>query len=115
MLLDCLRPLTARPRVLASLAARRIHSCGLFGQPGLPRALLAISFVTVEGPLPLCSRRSGGQMDDQCLAVHRTIVALDVEGFGARQRTNRNQLAVRDGLYRALHEAFQRAGIPWDD
>jgi len=54
-------------------------------------------------------------MDDQCLAVHRTIVALDVEGFGARQRTNRNQLAVRDGLYRALHEAFQRAGIPWDD
>jgi histidine kinase/DNA gyrase B/HSP90-like ATPase len=54
-------------------------------------------------------------MDDQRLAVHRTIVALDVEGFGARQRTNRNQLAVRDGLYRALHEAFQRAGIPWDD
>lgn len=47
------------------------------------------------------------------LAVHRTIVAVDVEGFGDRHRTNRNQLAVRDGLYRAMREAFRRAGIPW--
>ena len=54
-------------------------------------------------------------MEDQGLAVHRTIVALDVEGFGARQRTNRNQVAVRDGLYRAVREAFQQAGIPWTD
>ncbi len=54
-------------------------------------------------------------MEDQCLAVHRTVVALDVEGFGARQRTNRNQVAVRDGLYRALREAFQEAGVPWAD
>jgi hypothetical protein len=48
-------------------------------------------------------------------AVHRTIVAVDVEGFGDRHRTNRNQLAVRDGLYRAMQEAFRRAGIPWAD
>ena len=54
-------------------------------------------------------------MEDQGLAVHRTIVALDVEGFGARHRTNRNQVAVRDGLYRAVREAFQQAGIPWAD
>lgn len=54
-------------------------------------------------------------MEDQGLAVHRTIVALDVEGFGARQRTNRNQVAVRDGLYQAVREAFQQAGIQWAD
>ena len=54
-------------------------------------------------------------MSDRGLAVHRTIVALDVEGFGARQRTNRNQVAVRDGLYRTVWEAFQQAGIPQAD
>ena len=48
-------------------------------------------------------------------AVHRTIVAVDVEGFGNRHRTNPNQVAVRDGLYRALREAFEQAGIPWAD
>jgi len=34
----------------------------------------------------------------QGLAVHRTVVAVDVEGFGGRDRTNRNQMSVRDGL-----------------
>lgn len=48
-------------------------------------------------------------------AVHRTIVAVDVEGFGNRHRTNPNQVAVRDGLYRAMREAFEQAGIPWAD
>ncbi len=54
-------------------------------------------------------------MEDQGLAVHRTIVAVDVEAFGARHRTNRNQVAVRAGLYRAMREAFRQAGIRWDD
>ena len=54
-------------------------------------------------------------MENQNLAVHRTIVAVDVEGFGDRHRTNRNQLAIRDGLYGAMREAFQRAGIEWND
>ena len=54
-------------------------------------------------------------MEDQGLAVHRTIVAVDVEGFGARHRTNRNQVAVRDGLYRAVREAFRQTDIPWID
>ena len=55
-------------------------------------------------------------MENRGLAVHRTIVAVDVEGFGDhRYRTNRNQLAVRDGLYRAMHEAFRRCGNPWAD
>jgi len=54
-------------------------------------------------------------VDDRRLAVHRTIVVVDVEGFGDRHRTNRHQLTVREGLYRAMQEAFDRAGIPWAD
>jgi tetratricopeptide (TPR) repeat protein len=53
-------------------------------------------------------------MEHQRLAVHRTIVVVDVEGFGDQRRTNPHQVAVRDGLYRAMREAFGRAGIPWD-
>jgi len=54
-------------------------------------------------------------MEDRALAVHRTIVAVDVERFGDQRRTNRNQLAVRDGLYGAMCEAFRDAEIPWAD
>jgi tetratricopeptide (TPR) repeat protein len=46
--------------------------------------------------------------------VHRTIVVVDVEGFGDRHRTNRHQLAIREGLYRVVGQAFRQAGIPWD-
>ncbi|HUK69360.1 MAG TPA: hypothetical protein VLW50_11520 [Streptosporangiaceae bacterium] len=53
-------------------------------------------------------------MGNRRLAVHRTIVVVDVEGFGDRRRTNPHQVAVRDGLYRALREAFGQAGIGWD-
>lgn len=48
-------------------------------------------------------------------AVHRSIVVVDVEGFGDERRTNWHQVAVRDGLYRAMQEAFDHAGIPWAD
>ena len=40
---------------------------------------------------------------------------MDVEGFGDHRRTNLHQVAVRDGLYGAMREAFDRAGIAWDD
>jgi len=46
-------------------------------------------------------------------AVHRAIVVVDVERFGDPARTNLNQLAVRDGLYRALMQAFGASGIKW--
>ncbi len=46
-------------------------------------------------------------------AVHRTLVVVDVEGFGDRRRTNQHQLAVRDGLWQALMRAFDDAGIRW--
>jgi hypothetical protein len=54
-------------------------------------------------------------MENQRLAVHRTIVVVDVEGFGDQGRTNPHQVAVRDGLYRAMQDAFGHAGISWDD
>jgi hypothetical protein len=54
-------------------------------------------------------------MENLMLAVHRTIVVVDIEGFGDPHRTNRNQVAVRDGLYKAMRAAFHHAGIPWAD
>jgi class 3 adenylate cyclase len=54
-------------------------------------------------------------MRDQRLAVHRTIVVVDVVGFGDQCRTNAHQVTVRDGMYQMMSEAFDRAGISWDD
>lgn len=49
------------------------------------------------------------------MAVHRTILVVDVEGFGSRIRTNANRVTVRDGMYRALQRAFSKANISWTD
>ncbi len=49
----------------------------------------------------------------QQLAVHRAIMVVDVERFGDPARTNLNQLAVRDGLYKALIQASGESGIEW--
>src|SRR2546423_1125242 len=46
-------------------------------------------------------------------AVHRTIVVVDIEGFGDARRTNVHQLVVREALYRLLEQAFRRARISW--
>ncbi len=52
-------------------------------------------------------------MPSHQLAVHRTIVVVDVEGFSNPSRTNTDQLAVREGLYKALAWSFTKAGIDW--
>ncbi|MFG2091466.1 tetratricopeptide repeat protein [Spirillospora sp. NPDC048824] len=44
------------------------------------------------------------------LAVHRSILCVDVQGYGGR--TNWDQLAVRSGLFKALHEALAESGVP---
>ncbi|MGW5717225.1 hypothetical protein ACWEVP_13750 [Amycolatopsis sp. NPDC003865] len=46
-------------------------------------------------------------------AMHRTIFAVDVEGYGDQSRTTPDRLAMREGLYRALGRAFDDAGVPW--
>ncbi len=45
--------------------------------------------------------------------MHRTILVVDVEGYGDWRRSNSNQSAVRDGVYRALESAFDETGIEW--
>ncbi|MFD1049628.1 hypothetical protein ACFQ1S_30925, partial [Kibdelosporangium lantanae] len=40
-------------------------------------------------------------------------MVVDVEGFGAKWRNNRHQVAIRAGLYRALRDAFEKADIDW--
>jgi tetratricopeptide (TPR) repeat protein len=52
-------------------------------------------------------------MDHRQAAVHRTILVVDVEGFGDQRRTNPHRLAVRAGMYGAVEHAFGEAGIPW--
>jgi tetratricopeptide (TPR) repeat protein len=48
-------------------------------------------------------------------AVHRTIIVVDVEGFGDHRRTNADQIVVRAGLYAALRQAFEHTGISWEE
>jgi hypothetical protein len=45
------------------------------------------------------------------LALHRTIVLVDVAGFTDRARTSIHQLAVHRGVYEVLGEAFADADI----
>jgi tetratricopeptide (TPR) repeat protein len=47
---------------------------------------------------------------------HRTILVVDVEGFGSDKRQrNPIQEAVRDGMYQVLRWAFEAANISWED
>ncbi|MFT7837743.1 tetratricopeptide repeat protein [Saccharothrix sp. BKS2] len=48
-------------------------------------------------------------------AVHRTIVVVDVEGFGDPRRTLPHQVATRAGLYRVVADALRAAGVAWED
>ena len=54
-------------------------------------------------------------MEHERSAVHRTILVVDVEGFGDQRRTNPDRLAVREGMYRLLEQAFGNAGVRWAD
>ncbi|MCR6488470.1 hypothetical protein M8542_37145 [Amycolatopsis sp. OK19-0408] len=54
-------------------------------------------------------------MEHSRLVVHRTILAVDVEGYGDPRRTTPHRLAVRHGLDQALRRAFHEAGVPWFD
>lgn len=45
-------------------------------------------------------------------AVHRTVLAVDVEGFGGLRRTNVDRQTVRDALYEILRTSFALSGIP---
>ncbi|MFC4855728.1 effector-associated domain 2-containing protein [Actinophytocola glycyrrhizae] len=50
-------------------------------------------------------------MDDE----HTTICAVDIAGFGGMPRTRPNYVALREGMYSSVEQAFLRSGIPWED
>lgn len=46
--------------------------------------------------------------------VHQSIFLVDVERYGAEERTTPDRVALRAGLHDALEAAFGAAGLPWD-
>lgn len=46
---------------------------------------------------------------------HKTICTVDIEGFGQMSRTRPNFVALREGMYTAVEQAFLESGIPWAD
>jgi hypothetical protein len=52
---------------------------------------------------------------DKYPSMHQAILVLDVEKFGDASRTNAHKLAVRQGLYECVEEAFGAAGITWQN
>lgn len=48
------------------------------------------------------------------LAVHRSIIAVDIEGFSDPARTLPHQLGTRAALYIVVEEALRTAGVRWD-
>jgi hypothetical protein len=52
-------------------------------------------------------------MQRQTVAVHHTIVVTDIENFTDPGRTNLDQLAIRDELYRIIEGSVSAAGVDW--
>jgi hypothetical protein len=46
---------------------------------------------------------------------HNTICAFDIEGFGGGERTRPNYVALREGMYTAVEQAFRHSGISLAD
>lgn len=40
---------------------------------------------------------------------------VDIAGYGGMDRTRPNYVALRAGMYRAVQQAFDKAGIPWSE
>ncbi|MCA1694027.1 MAG: hypothetical protein LC749_04465, partial [Actinobacteria bacterium] len=53
-------------------------------------------------------------MSQQWPMLHQTIVVVDVAGFTDPSRTMIHQLAVHEGLYNVLEDAFTEAGVDLD-
>jgi hypothetical protein len=46
---------------------------------------------------------------------HKSICAVDIAGFGGMSRTRANYVALREGMYASVEQAFLQSGIPWAD
>jgi class 3 adenylate cyclase len=49
------------------------------------------------------------------VAVHRTVLVVDIEQYGQLWRTTPHRLALREGLHRALRRAFDDTGVALAD
>jgi hypothetical protein len=47
--------------------------------------------------------------------VHRTVLALVIDGFAAADRTNTHRLTLRAGIYDVLQRALSVSGVEWED
>jgi tetratricopeptide (TPR) repeat protein len=100
------------PIVADAAHHRQRHGHALLTPPWrAARIGLLIGMGKIAGSFP----GARGQMQHQRPAVHRTILVVDVEGFGDKRRTNPDRLSVRDGMYRAVQQAFAKAGVSWAD
>jgi hypothetical protein len=45
---------------------------------------------------------------------HTTICAVDIAGFGGTSRTRAHHVALREGMYSSVEQAFLESGIPWE-
>jgi class 3 adenylate cyclase len=52
---------------------------------------------------------------DEQQDMHQTICMVDIEGFGGRDRTRPNYVAIRNGLFESVRQAFAVSRIPWAD
>ncbi|XVS62140.1 hypothetical protein ACQPYE_28245 [Actinosynnema sp. CA-299493] len=47
-------------------------------------------------------------------SLHRSIVVVDIEGYGDPDRTTQHRMAARDGLRGVMTTACAESGVPWD-
>jgi len=107
--------LMAAAVVVAVVAVLLVVLVAVLGRGARRRAALVVLNVVFDDRTRTGTGRRSARPGSSCRPVHRSIVVVDVEGFGDPRRTNWHQIAVRDGLYRAMQEAFDHAGIPWAD
>ncbi|MEV6448196.1 tetratricopeptide repeat protein [Amycolatopsis sp. NPDC051716] len=100
----------ARPVTFTLLLPGRpfIRSEAPFGDFGMPPRR-ARPYTRIQGECVW------GEMEHSRLVVHRTVLAVDIEGYGNQGRTTPHRLVVRQGLDLALRRAFKEAGVPWFD
>ncbi|URM96919.1 cyclic nucleotide-binding domain-containing protein [Actinomadura madurae] len=90
-------PMTNAPMTNAPLPA---HTIG---------AVVEASYEQPTQPMDIPRRKGASWAGQNC-----TIVYTDVAGFSSPGRDDADRIDVRRAMYRALQEAFEDSGVPWD-
>ncbi|MBV9141891.1 MAG: helix-turn-helix transcriptional regulator [Pseudonocardiales bacterium] len=100
-------------------AQRLADECAREGCDSLTRGTIAKiesgarKSVTAD-EVAVLARVLGVTPTDLLTPERQAIVAIDVACFTAPDRTEAHQLAMHEGLYRVLQDAFADAGVDWD-